>query len=353
LREDHTIRLDVPRLDTIAGTLPEPMREPFLWLGCFVREHCSRDCNIAVEAFRKVGVYHDVTTWTRIFSDRWQKGKDGELLPHPILSQEKFLESVTALRQQVRVEELRGKVPFVETSTWQRIEGFIDEKRAPQRVNRFGVIYGYTGTQKTACCREYQRRHNHCSVVRIEAPERPSITQFHIDLCAAYGGSATLSSERRRQRIRDSLDETRTIIVENTQRLCRRDHEDQPVFSYLQKLQEDTGCCVILTFTFEGAKILTQGMTKGYFEQFEGRAGGRRNFLRLDEYPPDEDVLAIARAFKLREPSRHLKYLAAMAREPGRIRILFEDLQQGKVVAAADGKDLSIDYVRAARGEEE
>ncbi len=93
-------------------------------------------------------------------------------------------------------------------------------------------------------------------------------------------------------------------------------------------------------------------MLQGYFEQFEGRAGGRRNFLVLPEYPPEEDVLAFAQAFKLQHADKHLPYLVKIAQEPGRVRSLLEDLQAAKVAAEGEGKALTIGQVKEARGEE-
>ena len=144
----------------------------------------------------------------------------------------------------------------------------------------------------------------------------------------------------------------RTVIVENIQRLHDpRTGDKQAIFSFLQKLQEDTGCTVILTLTPTFEAILTSGRSRGFFEQFEGRAGGRRNFLRLPEYPPEDDVLMIAEAFGLQHAKKHLDYLVSIAREDGRIRILFENLQDAKIQAESKKEKLTIEHIQEERGE--
>lgn len=179
-------RLDAVSLDATAQILDPEMRERFLWLGSFLREECNRDLNLLTDAFKAQGVDHDRTTWSKIFRGRWKRNAQGEELPSPILSVTSFNDAVDALREQRRVEEMRGKVGFIKTSTWDSFKRYVDIKRAPDRVNKFGVIVGPTGSQKTACRKEYVRLNNHCQVVGVEAPERFSMYQFLTDLVEAY-----------------------------------------------------------------------------------------------------------------------------------------------------------------------
>ncbi len=91
-------------------------------------------------------------------------------------------------------------------------------------------------------------------------------------------------------------------------------------------------------------------MIEGWFEQIEGRSGGRDRWVKLPEFAPEEDVLGIARAFGLQGPAKHAKELVAISRLPGRIRRLFEDLQEGKIIASAEQAPFTIEHVREARG---
>jgi DNA transposition AAA+ family ATPase len=300
-----------------------------------------------------LGIQHDKTTFSRILRGRWNKDSNDKELSVPVLSLNKFLRVVEVLRDDHRVREMAGKVPFVMTSTAQMIFDFIDVRRALERVNRFGVIVGHTGNQKTASFKEYQRRHNHGLCTWQEAPENGSMREFVVTLSAKYGGSFSSSYMEARQRVFRTVQSRHTIIVDNAQALYRpAQGTDQPVFNLLRRLQDERGCTVILSITPEFHRRLQGEMMQGYFEQFEGRAGGRRNFLVLPDYPPEEDVVEFAKAFKLRDAEKHAEYLVKIAQEPGRVRQLFEDLQTAKVVAEDAKEQLSIKHVKAVRDED-
>lgn len=356
---DHTghgpesIRADDVSMQTRAELLPEAMREPFLWLGAYYRSECNRDADLLTERFRKVGVYHDKSTWIKILRGQWNRHPNGTMKESPVISESKFVEALQALRNNVRLEAMRGRVPFVETSTAKLIMSFLELKRMPERVNRFGVVIGPTGSQKTATFKEYERRHNHGLTHWLEAPENGSMSEFIGRLAESFGGPQKEPYDRKRRRIFASLSPAKMVIVDNCQRLYREQRgSDQPLFSFLQRVQDETDCTIILSITPTFERVLTAGMLQGYFEQFEGRAGGRRNFLRLPEYAPEEDVVMIAKAFGLQSPDKHEAALVAISREPGRIRRLFEDLQSAKILAESVRERLTIAHVEQVRDDE-
>ena len=216
------------------------------------------------------------------------------------------------------------------------------------------MIIGETGSQKTATTKEYTRCNNHGLVVRVEAPAKPSMIQFMSDLAACYGYSRISSYQRQSEYVLDKVNARRTIIIENVQQLyIEKMGASQPIFDFLKKLQEDTGCAIVVTFTPTFEKKFQEGMHRGFFEQFVGRAGGLRNFIRLPEFPTEEDCVAIARAFGLKDAEKHAGYLAAIARQPGRIRVLCGDLQDAKIEAASKKQALTIAHLKALRPEEE
>lgn len=346
------LRLDDISIETKGNLLPEDLRERFVWLAVFAREECHRDIDTLGERFRAVGVYRDKTTWIRLLKGQWNRMPNGTVRQTPLVSKDKLIEEIDALRNGVRVEAMRGKVPFVVTSVAQSIFSYLDLKRAPDRVNKFGVIIGPTGSQKTASLKEYCRRNNHGACLWLEAPENGSMTEFIARLAEAYGGPEREPYDRKRRRIFASFNERKCIVVDNCQRLYRETRgSDQPLFGFLQRLQDERGGAIILTITPTFERTLTAGMLAGFFEQFEGRAGGRKNFLRLPDFAPPEDVVAIAKAFGLRDAGRHEKLLVEISREPGRIRRLFEDLQSAKLLAEAEKKELTIAHLHAAREE--
>jgi len=353
-RNASTLKLDDLSLQAAIASYPEPLKEPVMWLGWFLRERCSRDLGTLAANARAIGIDADKTTWSKVLRGKWNRNKDNIELPSPIIALEKIVRYITRLRDQSRIDEQAGKVPFIETGTTKAISGFIDTKRIPDRVNKLGIIVGPTGSQKTAALKEYARRNNHGSCVWLEMPENGSMKEFIVTLAHKYGGSRADSYEGARRRVMNTLNASRTIIIDNAQAGYKEKHGSiQPIFNFLRRVGDETGCTVILSITPEFDARLTDAMLKGYFEQFEGRAGGRRGFLRLPDYAPEEDVLAIAQAFELKDAEKHLPFLVTISKERGRIRRLFEDLQEAKINAQKQKTALTIRHIKAAREEEE
>jgi DNA transposition AAA+ family ATPase len=350
--EQNLVRYDTVALEQHKLLLPAEMQEPFVWLGSYIRDECGRDLDVFVERIAELGFDHDKTTFSKILRGRWNRDAEGNVGP-ACLAQAKFLKVVEAVQADARRRELAGKVPFIMTPVAQSIFDYIDTKRAPDRVNKFGVIVGETGSQKTATLKEYRRLNNHGACVWLESPENASLSEFITRLAGCYGVGWNVSLERKRNKIFDSVNAQRCLLVDNVQDLYKpaRGH-DQPAFAFLRRLQDERGCTVILSITPTFERTLVEGSMKGYFEQFVGRSGGVAEWLRLPAHPPEEDVVAIARGFKLRDAERHTDYLVKIAKEPGRVRRLFEALQKAKVTAEARGTALTINHVRAARGED-
>lgn len=347
------LRLDDITLGKKSILLPAMLREPFLWLASFCRDECAADAGVLETKFREVGVHRDKTTWIRLLKGQYNHNPNGTNRESPLIAEDKLLEEIDALQKGVRIETMRGRVPFVMTSTARSIFQYIDLKKAIDTVNKFGVAIGPTGSQKTATFKEFERQRNHGAVKWLEAPENGNLGEFIHILARRFGGPEREAYDRRRSRIFASARKNTCLIIDNAQRLYRTEGKDQTAFNLLLRLQDECQCAVILSITptFEGT--LRTGMMKGYFEQFIGRAGGFKNLLRLPEFAPDEDILAIAKAFELAEPRKHLRDLAAISREPGRIRILFEALQRGKQLATSEKKPFTIDHIRAVHSEEE
>lgn len=338
---------------------PPHLREDYVWLKCHAREECARDVDLLTERIRHLGYSHDKTTVAKIMRGRWNRSSTGQAMAHPVISEEAFASLVKSLRDGVRAEALRGRVPFIQTSVTRSIWEYIETKRGVDRVNKFGIVVGPTGSSKSATFTEFCRVNNHGTCIHIEAPESGAIGELVTTIAGRYGYSGGLNVPAKRAAILATLTSgdrrtraSRTIIVDNCQDLYRSAQQEQPAFSYLRRLQDVTGCTVILSITPTFERRLMGEMINGYFEQFEGRSGGRDTWLRLPEHAPDEDVVAIAQAFGVQSAKSHAKELARIAQEPGRIRRLFEVLQDAKVAAEAEGAKLTIDIIREIRGED-
>lgn len=350
MTEHLQLRLDDKWVESKTEGYPEIAREGARWLAAYVRERCSRQIAILVKKAESLKFETDYSYWHKVLTGKYfgpDPAKPGKIIG----SVENFLKMVDALRTLAKREGQAGRTPFIETTTWTMISDFVDVIRQPFWVNKFGGIVGYTGTQKSACLKEYRNRNNHGKVVHIEAPERPRMGQFLTDLAVAYGESATKTGEKKISAITQAVNDMKCIIVDNVQRLyTARKGGDQPIFNFLQKLQDDTDCTVILSWTPTFTQTLTSGLDRGYFEQFIGRMGGMESVLELPPYAPREDVVIIAEAYGLKPDETEVEYLESVARRPGRIRALFGALQKGKSEALGNEEVFAVSHVKAVVG---
>lgn len=335
-------------MEAACAAYPDPVREDALWLAGYLRERCARNLTALMKRINELGWPNLVdTTVSKIV-----RGKLFDSVGTPVLKLKTFTEVIEALRKLDYRESMAGQVPFIETSTWEGIRDYIDSKSMPDTICRFGLIIGPTGAQKTACLRHYQQLNNHHRTVHMEAPEKPTMGRFITKLAKCYGVSEWHNMEKKRLRITDNVNRHSILIVDNVQRMyVEKAGWNQPIFSFLQQLQDDTGCTVILCCVPEFELTLDKNMNgRGYFEQFEGRVGGRGEFHLLPDYAPEEDILAIARAFHLVDAEKHVGALGKLASKRGRIRILFNALQKGQRRAHNAKRPLTIEIVTEAAG---
>jgi DNA transposition AAA+ family ATPase len=345
------MKLDVPTIDAIAETYPEAVREPLRWLAGWCVDVCKGKTDILVERVHKAGFRKTKNYFYQVFTGRYFKiAEDGETPAGQITN---FLQLVEKIRAAYVTAQRAGSIPFVPTGTYLKIENYIDTKRMPDTVCKFGVIIGPTGSQKSASFDHYCEKNNHGKCVRIESPSNGSISQFIYDLSNRYGATKSERKHNRLAIINEAVQNDRCIIIDNCQRMYReRMGADQPLFNFVQKLQDDTNCTIIFSVTPDSAKFLTDGFDKAYFEQFEGRAGGRDTFLELDDQTPAADIRAIALAFGF-TPDTYKEasaMLGKLARSAGKIRILFDTLQAARRLADREKtKTLTLDHILSAR----
>lgn len=253
-----------------------------------------------------------------------------------------FLEIYEAIRRYAEQAARQGRLAFVETPTYRCIADFITARRALNAVCKVGGITGPTGGQKTAALKHYAMLNNHGTVIRIEAPACPRVGVLQRKIADRYKipASRLIYNATREAAIREQVNETRCIIIDNAQRLyIPGKGSDQPCFNWLLELQEDTDCALILSFTTDFTDTISAGRAKGYFEQFVGRMGGLRDILTLPDHAPASDLRAIARAFGLQDGKGAMDFLHRWSREDGRIRIVFSRLQRAKEFAGLEGRE--------------
>lgn len=355
--------------------------EPTVWLGRYVRNKCNSSLNVLADKVKSLGQKGSYETFHKILTGKAFNTKESIAAG----SVENFIRLVDVLKKRELLEDMVGKVPFVETWTSRTIMNYIQMKCGMARVCKFGVIVGWTGQQKTATFKKICVEENNpissedeqptssgkVFCVHMEAPFKPSMPQFICELAQRFGLSREQAKRDGMDHILNQVTAETTIIIDNVQRLYRlsgRSSRDtihslnQPIFNFLQKIQDDTGCTIILSFTPDFLTTLTEGINAGYFEQFEGRAGGRDQFLVLPDYINcqgevrkqllEQDIIPIAQAFGMVHAEKHGAYLESLVRRPGRIRILFNALQNARQIANAMNLDkLTIEVLQQAVGE--
>jgi hypothetical protein len=336
--------LDQRQINIIALKYPEEMQSHFIWLAGYVRDKCFGNVDVLEKQIHNLGFNTTGGSIAKILIGRWISNKAG-LAHAPIISYPNFRQIVDRLRSMDRASSLMGKVPFIKTSAWQKISDYIDERRAKDAICKFGIILGPTGSQKGACAKHYCIENNHGACSYFEAPFKPSVREFRSTLAKAFGVDYRASDREKAARLKEAINETRTIYIANIQRLYVPNAGwYQEIFNWLQEMQEATDCTVILEGVLEFQSSLQLGKEAGYFEQFEGRCGG--DFLILPKYPPADDLFAIGKAFGLAETKSTLALLDAIVRERGRIRRLFHILQKAQRVANVQKEALTLDHIR-------
>jgi hypothetical protein len=336
-----------------AALFPPALRELYRKVKIRCRDEHGKDMDRVTEAFAKVGAARDKTTWQRIFKrGRWNHKADGEKLPSPLVAAKNLVEEFESFLSQTRVELLRGKTPFSETRVWKLIELYVKKKMRPEWVNRFGVITGPTGLQKSASFRELARRDP--NIKHVECLDGGSVSQLVTLIALKYGISINRNNTEKRFKIYECFGPDKCLIVDNTQDFRQpkdvREQMLQQAMKFFRWLQDERGGTVIFSITPQDEDAIFP-KDSIFMEQFEGRCGGREGFLRLPNQNPKEDFVTIAESLGMKSAAKHVDRLREIGTMRGRIRTFFEVLQEAKAAADADKDGLSIDYIEAAMEE--
>jgi len=249
-------------------------------------------------------------------------------------------------------------MPFVETTTFHTIRRTVLKAMRKNRVNRFRIIVGPTGTQKTASYKELALRDP--NIKWLESTDNGSLKEFIIRLAVKCGASRSISYAPARAKIFEAMQpingNPKCIIVDNMQDMVRSEKrlasmgkgvETQPAYQFLRSLQDETGCAIVWSITPENEDQMFNSESI-YLEQFEGRAGGRDGFLRLPNYPPIADLVTIAETIGFKAAEKHKDLLKQIGHTRGRIRRFFEIIQDAKDAADDEGRPLTVEYIEQA-----
>jgi hypothetical protein len=341
---------DDQHIEQEAELFPKALRELYRRVKIFCREELGKDMDRVTEAFAKVGAKRDKTTWSRIFKrGRWNHNGEGDPLPSPIVAADKLVDEFDALLNQTRVELRRGQTPFVETKVWNLIRLFVEKKMRPEWVNKFGIVTGPTGLQKSASFKELAARNPNIKHIECVDGSKGNLLTL---LAYKYGVGVNRGTSEKRFKIYESFGPDKCIILDNTQDISgKNDQEDlQEILKFFRWLQDERRGTIIVSITPNTEDAIFP-KTSVFMEQFEGRAGGREGFLRLSNQNPDSDLVKIAASLGLKNADSHVKRLVEIGTMRGRIRTFYDVLQHAKLAADADRESLSIEYIEEAMEE--
>ena len=317
---------------------PEPIRTETRWLQGFFLDHCAGNAESLRAVACKTGNDKSKEYFYNILCGYNFKGGAGDW-KHGGRAWSEFLELVSALRRHDQQIARLGQLPFIQTPTYHCIANFITAKRAVSAVCRIGGIIAPTGGQTSESFKFYRTLNNHGAVGHVEAPANGSLHALKSKILEIYHAKKSDIKIRKDGTLREEINETRTIIIDNAQVLYLAKHgNDQPAFNWIREIYDDKRPTIILKFTEEFLGDLERGNAKGYFEQFVGRMGGFNSLLRLPAHAPEADLRCIAHAFKLRGEGAY-ELLYKWSRQAGRIRIVFDKIQLAQTFAQEDKRD--------------
>lgn len=322
---------------------PEAVDPTLKILGYLIRR-CGGNLNRLVEDLRRRGRNESYQWLYQLLSGRYfnpgSGGNGGSW--KTVLEVWKQLQVWDQFLQKLAVNR------FIETKVFHQINAAVQRKRAPHTTCKLGAFRGRTGTQKTECFLEIIRREPEGMGWHMESPDSPNRNLFIYKMAFIMGAKKGASIAYCREYIREQLIlPDRFVFIDNVQRCYNpKTAARQPVFDFIQEMQEDTRSTWFLSWTpVEG--LFNTALANDYFEQFIGRMGGEREIVEIDDYPCDEDIILIAEKYDLSagDIEQLMPRLRSLVREKGRIRLLFNVLQMASRTAYANKEKFNAVHV--------
>lgn len=348
------IRKDLAHFESRIASYPTEIKDDATWLYQFNQAQFSGHYPLLAALVRNEGkmdlsdqYFYQVLGGKYFRPDPKTKGK-------VLGSIERFKEVVEFLRRWAIFNSEAGGMPFVETPTYKELDDYITGTRAPENPCKFGAIAGSTGTGKSRMLKRWAMLNNHGNTAHVEAPSSGRLARFQMKLGVPFGIAISAETHERLIRLAECVNNKRTIIVDNVQKLYNpKTGANQPILNYLQELQDDTGCTIILSWTPVFTRTLGEATNTQYFEQFIGRLGGLDSIYSLPEFAPKGDLLAIQDKYRIAGGKESLEIMRRWSRQTGRLRILYKRIYLAKLEANEDkSKDIKLAHMEAVDRQE-
>jgi hypothetical protein len=338
-----SLKGNIATFDRLFVHYPDSVRDDSVWLRAYCATHCNGEHALIAKIAASLGIQQSDNYWYQVLTGRYFR---------PGGSAPKLKEFITQIRTWSLLRANEGKIPFVETRNWRRVKDYIDTRRDPGAIWKFGFIEGLTSSQKTECCKHYRDLNNHCKTIHIEAPAKATRNRFIHKLGKAYLMNASWTTARKELELETVVTAERTIIVDNVQRLFRPDvkPDQQPIFNFLHELQDDTECTVIFTWVPTFRKTITA--EEPFWRQFLARGGGEDQILKLDQRLIKSDIIGFAKAYQVANDAAAFPILKGWSETSMGVRAFKGRLHLARLLATSRRqKEISVDCLREVENE--
>lgn len=268
---------------------PEEHRDLVRWLFA-----CMKDRNWDRKALaEKSGI--STTVLSRIFTDKYRDAKTDERVDLT-----NVCGKIARFKELLIERERNQRLPFIETSVWQRIDGVCREALVDQC---FAFVYGESQIGKTASLLEHRRRNNHGCTSYLKIEPSGGVPAFRRALAAALNIGYKSSWAELRPLLAKCLDPGKLVIVDEThEAFASSSPKTAPqIFALMRQIQEDTGCGFVLCGTNVWRDQLERGVWAQQLKQLRKRGIWE---LQLEDKPTKEDLNLIAAHYELGAPTK-------------------------------------------------
>ncbi len=273
-------------------------------------------------------IAYDETTVNRLFLGKYEGGL------------ERIADAICQLRTRVA-----GKVSgMIETPVTRRIFEALDYAR---NTGSMVLIRGETGRGKTYCVQEWARKNSQRRTIYVRCPSGCSRAALVREVALSSGigiaGKKTIVLEAQ---IRSSFDRRRTLIVDEAGHLVPGNGSTaRALLEFLRDIHDMCEAGVVLIFTSVYWDQISEGPLAPFFDQFIGRK-------RYEVHIPEgaifrEEVEAIVKGYGFAADA--VTVAGEIARERGRLRMLFGDLANARIIAEKQGLPRDAKTLRLAR----
>jgi DNA transposition AAA+ family ATPase len=281
----NRFRIPTDVVQNAIGDLPEEQRITLRWFATWCNQNVHHKDDLGKVLKKSSGGFYSPDSLIALLTgSRVRRGENIEPM----------LDAIYTLR---RVEDLRENQTssgFIQTRLFEEIEKRCLKALKRQRI---AFIFGDSQIGKTACLKEYARRHNHGETVYIELPSTGSLGAMLKVLAKYFNIPEIMNQAQLADRIIDCFDNRMLLIVDEAHNALKG--RSLAALAFIRELWNRRQCGVVLAMTNEGKNLFLNGPQAKQLEQMWRR---RITPLQLPKATPIDDAALFANAYGL-EPA--------------------------------------------------